>query len=149
MNAMAPAVVNDVLYGADRQVADFVAGLVGLKAGWEQYVALGVVKGDDLVGGVVFHGYRPAAKDVEITAGFTTPRWCSPATFTQIMRYPINQLGCERCTARTAAANAPARRFLERLGFQLEGRLRQGYDGVDDMLVYGVLKAEGRWRRVV
>jgi len=138
---------NNVLYGADQSVADMVKALCGLVCQWDHYAALGVVRDHALIGGVVFHDYRPQAADIEITAGFTTPRWCSPATFGEIMRYPLVQLDLERCTARVASGNHPARRFLERLGFIEEGRLRRGRDGVQDDVIYGVLREEGRWRR--
>jgi RimJ/RimL family protein N-acetyltransferase len=143
------SVKDGVLYGADEAVARLVKRLSGVNKGdWPWFRALGVVKGDTLVGGVVFHNYRPEAYDIEITAGFSTPRWCSPATLTQILRYPITQLGCRRCTARTAMSNRKARFFLERLGFECEGVMRRAYDGKEDMLVYGVLREQLAWQRV-
>ena len=138
---------NDVLYGADAAVAGLVKQLGDVKGDWPWYAALGVVKGGRLVGGVVFHDWRPDAYDIQITAGFETPRWCSPLTLTQILRYPIEQLGCRRCTAFTAMSNRKARFFLERLGFECEGVLRKGHDGVEDRLVYGVLREQLKWRQ--
>lgn len=143
------ALRNGVLYGADAAVARLVRRLSGVSKGeWPWFQALGVVKGGELIGGVVFHSYRPEAYDIEITAAFASPKWCSPATLSQILRYPIEQLGCRRCTAKTATSNRRARFFLERLGFECEGVLRRAYDGKEDWLVYGVLREQLRWRKV-
>lgn len=141
-------IVNGVLYGEDQQVAEFVRNLVGLKGRWETCSALGVVKDGELLGGVVFHDYRPAADDMELSAAFTSPKWCSARTLTQMLRYPMLQLRLKRATARTAESNWIARDFLERLGFEQEGCLRRAYDGQQDMILYGCLRDQFFWRKV-
>jgi RimJ/RimL family protein N-acetyltransferase len=61
------------------------------------------------------------------------------------MRYPFIQLGCNRITAITKAKNQPARAFLCRLGFHLEG-VHPGVFLDDDAISYGLLRSDAsRW----
>jgi RimJ/RimL family protein N-acetyltransferase len=123
-------------------VAAFVEKRLKLDGQWAFYQAIGVMLGDRLVGGVVFHDYHPRAADIEISAAFDTAAWCSPAALKGFLFYPMHTLKLQRCTARVAESNARARRFLSRLGFREEGRLRRAFDGEEDMLVYGVLRED-------
>jgi RimJ/RimL family protein N-acetyltransferase len=133
-----------LLFHADEKVAGFVRRRLALDANgrWSLYRAIGVLKGDDLIGGVVFHDYHPRARDIEISAAFDTPAWCSLSALRGILFYPLHTLNLERCTARVAEGNAQARSFLTRLGFREEGRLRRAFDGEEDMMIYGVLREE-------
>jgi len=91
--------------------------------------------------------YHPEAADVSITGAFTSPAWCLPQTMKQIMAYPLQTLQCKRCTSKSARKNKPNRRFLERLGFVVEGVQRRAYDGKQDIILYGVLLEELKWKK--
>lgn len=135
--------LGSVLYGADDHVADLVLSLLPKITGrWTRFVALGVVRRGELRGGVIFHDYNPVAADIRISAAFTGSAWCLPRTLRTIFDYPVRQLGCRRATMMIAADNDPALTFAERLGFRLEGRMRQGADRDTDRLIYGVLIPE-------
>ena len=140
-------VVGSVLYSDDEYVANFVRSQfprVG-PTRWEAFKALGVLRGGSLIGGVVFHNYHEAANDIEISAAMLHPRWCLPATVKQLFAYPLAQLKCTRITARTSRRNKPARTFLERLGFRVEGVLRRAHDGKQDVILYGLLVEQSEW----
>jgi len=68
-----------------------------------------------------------------------------PHVLKAIFEYVFNQLGCVRCTAISKITNKKARAFLEGMGFQLEGKLRLGYDGKKDALIYGLLASECKY----
>ena len=71
----------------------------------------------------------------------------SRAFLRRMGQYVFGELGCTRASCRVAANN-PWRDVLTRMGWQQEGRLRRGYDGVSiDMLVFGILKEEYRYGR--
>ena len=71
----------------------------------------------------------------------------SRAFLRRMGQYVFSELGCTRASCRVAADN-PWRDVLTRMGWQQEGRLRRGYDGVSiDMLVFGILKEEYRYGR--
>lgn len=98
---------------------------------------------NDFVAGVVITNYRGI--DCEIScAGETAMAW-RPHVCRAVFDYIFNQLGCVRCTASTLKSNKRTRDFLEGLGFTLEGRLRLGYDGRKDALIYGLLASECRY----
>jgi RimJ/RimL family protein N-acetyltransferase len=59
--------------------------------------------------------------------------------------YPLRQLGCVRITAPIADGNDGAIRFVTKLGFQLEGRLRKAMPDGADRLIYGLLKEDCKW----
>jgi len=90
--------------------------------------------------GVVFHEYR--GHDVQMSTATETPLAWKPHVLKAIFTYAFKQLGCVRATAFTKKSNRRARSFLEGLGFQLEGRIRLGHDGVKDALIYGLLASE-------
>lgn len=144
--------IDRVLYGADQQVADFVAARIPSVAerGWpKDYTALGVVIDHKLVGGIVFTNCHATPDlgiyDIEMSGAFDDPRWCLPQTLARLFSYPFVQVGCVRMTTITGASNARARRLDERLGFVQEGVIRKGLDGVEDAIVYGMLREECRW----
>lgn len=151
----------NVIYNDDERVAEFIIPMLpkGPVWHWDNFRALGVVRRSadpevlELIGGVIFHNYRPHARDIEITAAFNSPRWCLPDTIKQILAFPIEQLGCTRCTARTARNNKHARLFNERLGFKVEGVQRRAFDGKPsprgDTIMYGLLLDQFEWLRKV
>lgn len=135
-----PYIIGSLLYGANEIVSEFVRGLIPTMHNhqWGTHVAIGVLRGDELVGGVVYHNYR--YHDIEFSGAFTTPRWCLPQTLRGLFQYPFEQLGCVRMTTVTARNNKRARRMDEGLGFRLEGCLRKAFDGKQDAMIYGLMR---------
>jgi RimJ/RimL family protein N-acetyltransferase len=161
IEAPPPLRVGHVIYNDKQRVADFIATLLPKGPDWHwdtaNFNALGVVRKSaasedvyELIGGVIYHNYRPHAKDIEITAAFTSSRWCLPDTMRQLLDFPIRQLGCTRFTMRTSKKrNKPARRFAEHLGFIVEGTQRRGWDGKNDLILYGLLLDQFEWLKKV
>lgn len=128
----------------DRDVADWVSDQIWGAPEFENHQAIGVLRGSELVGGVVYHNYRE--HDIELSCAATDPRWLSRGRLSVLFGYPFIQLGCLRVTAVAARSNKRARRMNERLGFKLEGCARKAWEGKDAML-YGMLREECRWLR--
>jgi RimJ/RimL family protein N-acetyltransferase len=63
----------------------------------------------------------------------------------EAFRYPFLQLGAGRLTARIHAGNSASRKFVEALGFKLEGIIRETLADGADLCVYGMLRRECRW----
>lgn len=68
----------------------------------------------------------------------------SRAMLAWFYQYAFVQHRCCRVTARIRASNKRSQRLAERLGFQREGVLRQGY-GDEDALIYGLLRDDYPW----
>jgi RimJ/RimL family protein N-acetyltransferase len=107
-----------LLFGCD----DLLAAWAGKRLGMEiakPNTSIGVAHDGKIVAAAVFNNYRPP--NVEITFVTSSRRWASPGSVKAILGYPFKQLGCKRVTAIIEASNQPARAFLCRLGFKLEG----------------------------
>ena len=105
--------------------------------------SIGVAHSGKIVAVAVFNNYRPP--NIEITFVTTSPRWASPGAVKAILRYPFVQLGCKRLTAIIEATNQPARAFLWRLGFRLEG-VHPDVFASGAAETYGLLKKDAaRW----
>ena len=134
-----PAGVHTDMVGA--YVVEKIGGMA-LTPG--MFTAMMVVNDEgDFVAGVVFSNFR--GTDVEVSCASETPAAWRPHVCRAIFKYVFEQLGCVRCTSITVKGNRKARGFLESLGFQLEGNVRLGYDGMRDALIYGLLRSECRF----
>lgn len=135
-----------ILAGHDKEVAEWVATkLPHFHIAPDHYRALGLLApGGQLVAGVVYDNFRGHDLHMHIAA-VEGRRWLRREFLYEGFRYPFEQLGCERLTGLVASRNIEAQRFDEKLGFVLEGRLRQWLPDGDDLLVYGMLKSECRF----
>jgi RimJ/RimL family protein N-acetyltransferase len=61
--------------------------------------------------------------------------------FNVVFSYIFNDLNATRVTGLGRAKNKVARRFIEHLGFKLEGIMREAFED-DDLCVYGFLKKD-------
>lgn len=110
----------------------------------EPNTSIGVAHKGKIVAAAVFNNYRPP--NVEVTFVTTSSRWASPGAVRAILRYPFIQLGCKRVTAVIEATNQPARAFLCRLGFKLEGEHPDVFPSGAAAETYGLLlKDAQRW----
>lgn len=148
-------VVDHVLYGMDQEVSAWVAERVPVLAGRAAAgdgasAALGVVRGERIIAGIVFRNYRSGV-DIEVDLAAEDPRWAFPVTLRRLFRYPFVQLGLPRITCIVSAANARCRELCEGrpgkpgLGWKHEGTARRAYDGTNDALIFGMLREDCRF----
>jgi RimJ/RimL family protein N-acetyltransferase len=107
-----------LIFNSDAELARWAGSKLGMHLA-EPNTSIGVAHRGKIVAAAVFNNYRPP--NIEVTFVTTSPRWASPGAVRAILRYPFIQLGCKRVTAVIEATNQPARAFLCRLGFKLEG----------------------------
>jgi RimJ/RimL family protein N-acetyltransferase len=107
--------------------------------------AIGVMRGNELAAGVVYHEYRPEQGDCEMSIAARTPRWASRAAIRTLLAYPFVQLDCRRVTARVRSDNERALRFDLGIGFQVEGRLKSWYAPGVDCVMLGLMRDD--WKR--
>lgn len=101
--------------------------------------ALGVAVDYRLIGGIVFSGYN--GSDVEITVA-GEPRAWTPAFLKRVGEYVWQEMDCLRVTIRTEQPRVVD--LAQRLGGQIEGRMRDFYGSGRDAFVIGVLRRD--WR---
>lgn len=134
----------NLVLGRDAEVAAWVAAHIPHVTQFDAMTAIGIERGGQLVGGVVYHEFR--GNDVQMSCAATSRRWLTRPFLSAIFNYPFVQLGCDRVTACTPKKNVHTRRFLEGVGFIEEGNMRRGFVG-DDCIVYGMLREECKWMR--
>ncbi len=140
-----------LIYGLDDAAAAWVASRIAHVANADElrpYVAVGMANDDGQpVGGIVWHGWRPGYRGIELTAAATDPRWLTRSIVREVFAYPFLTLDCVRVTTFTPASNRRALKLNAKLGFQHEGVVRLGY-GDEDAVIMGLLCEEwlvGRW----
>ena len=109
----------------------------------EPCIGVAILVDSRIEGGLVFRNYK--GHDMEIAMAFDTPRAFTKGVIKFTFSYIFGQHDCARCTALIKRSNKRSRRLVEGLGFVLEGKARQGYDGIEDLMIYGMLKQECRW----
>tara|TARA_R110000803_G_scaffold44377_3_gene93967 strand:- start:627 stop:1043 length:417 start_codon:yes stop_codon:yes gene_type:complete len=126
-------------------IAKLVSEAVGIDQHmpFENYSALGLVKNNQLIAGVIYNHFTETSIMAHI-AGKPGKRWLNRDFLFAMFDYPFNQLGVNRITGLVAKKNKEARRFDEHLGFKYEGNMRHALAD-DDMLIYGMLKRECKW----
>lgn len=82
-----------VLFGANETVAQFVADLMPFATGFSSCTALGSIdSAGRLVGGVVFHDWRPEWRRIELSAAGIRPGWLTRGLLKACGLYAFDQL---------------------------------------------------------
>lgn len=124
-------------------IAAFVAQVQGQSEPWGNYTAIGWVRRDELIAGVVYNNFSGAGVCAHIGA-IPGRHWMTREFLGAIFAYPFDQLRLRRITGLVARKNKPARRFVENLGFRYEGCVRHALQN-DDWMLYGMLREECRF----
>lgn len=134
-----------LVFGHDQEIAEFVQRRIkGMQRPFGPCSAIGVIRNNKLVGGVVYTEYYPEYKTVTVSFAFDDPHWATREVLGSVCAFPFIQLDCNRANAMIARRNKRSRQFVEFLGFKLEGCARKGF-GPEDAMIYGMLKKECRW----
>lgn len=123
-----------------------IGGLTQTPGGYE---AIGVARGDRLVGGCLYTEYRPCKDGGNIIMFAAGHNWLSRGVIRELLGYPFRQrpygLNCHRVTVTIARSNRVSRKLVSDLGFREEGKVRRGYDVKQDLMIYGLLRDEQKW----
>jgi len=109
----------NLLYGHDKQVADFVARTVpGLERGFGPCKTIGVVNDGNLVAGLVYHNWNPEHGVIEISGSALDPHWLTRPILREMFDYPFNRCGCQLVVMRVSPHNKRLHRQLKAYGFK-------------------------------
>jgi hypothetical protein len=99
----------DYVYGHDAVVADFVAQLIPRcrERGFPSTAkAIGIIKNDSLVAGLVYSNYDPDAGIIEMSgAALPGINWLTRGVIDRMYQYPFLQCGCQMIVQQTAASD--------------------------------------------
>ena len=101
--------------------------------------AIAAVQGGKIIGAVAYQLYSPPNIFLSVAG---EGKWLTPGNLAGWFWYPFEQLECTRCTALVHKKNKISRRFVERLGFKVEGVLREAAEDGKDLIIYGLLKRD-------
>lgn len=105
------------LYGHSEAVAAFVASLIPeCSRGFGNCTAIGVLDGEKLVAGLVYHNWNPDSGVIEMSCAAVTSRWLTRPVLRAIYDYPFNQVGCQLAVARVAEDATHLRRMWKAIG---------------------------------
>jgi|TARA_R100001530_G_scaffold3596_5_gene5285 RimJ/RimL family protein N-acetyltransferase len=126
-------------------IAHFVSGIIGERQHFpfENYSAIGLIKDDELVAGVIYN-HATGSNIMAHIAAVEGKKWLTREFLFAMFDYPFNQLGVRRITGLVPKKNTVARRFDTHLGFKYEGNMRNALPD-DDMIIYGMLREKCKW----
>lgn len=100
---------------------------------------VGIERDGKLVAGVVYCNFSKTGCNMHVAS--ITPYWFTRDFAKVVFAVPFKQWGFERVTALVYEDNERSWKFLERIGFVLEGKMR----GLQPVRIYGLLNSECRW----
>lgn len=148
MSTNTAALSNQLVYGHDAEVGNWVAGQLGL-VNPHPSAAIGIIRDNKFIGGVLYNNFyingegRPIS--IEISLAMIDKRWASRHTIAQLLEYPFIQLNLERVQSTVSKRDKNVRRILDKLGFKLEGIGRKAWHKGGDCAVYSMLRHECHW----
>ena len=116
------------------EVAKFVGDRVGSEV-YPPYTCMGLGDENGIYAGVVFNCYTGA--DIHFTAAGS--RW-TRQFLREVWQYVFVQMKCLRMTAVTRQPEVV--RLAQRLGGEIEGRLRNHFGHGEDGIILGILKED-------
>ena len=113
----------------DPRVSEWVSERLGYKRGFGNCHALGVLRGESLIAGVVYHDWSPENETVQLSAAADDRRWLSRQVVRDVLGYPFSF--AQTSFIQTDMEN-PARAIFRKLGAtehvipRLLGRTKDG-----------------------
>lgn len=138
-----------ILTGERERVAKWMASRIRdmTEVPTKDFEAIAITRDGKIIGAVMYTDYReiaPGQHDISMHCS-GEPGWLTKATLRVFFTYPFEQLCCVRATGIIARSNKRALDLNRRLGFKIEGCIRDGFGVGKDGLITGMLKRECRW----
>ena len=77
---------------------------------------MGVIDGDQLIAGMIYHNYSPENQTIELSGAATSRRWLTRPVFKAMFSYPFEEIGCQMVVARHSQRNIALRRMWKSVG---------------------------------
>jgi RimJ/RimL family protein N-acetyltransferase len=136
-------IFDGVLYGCDREVAEWVASRIPGFAISPGAVALGVSRETRLIAGVIYERFNGVHMEVSISAA--EPGWASRAVLARLFGYPFEQMGCKAISCIVPMDNLQSLNLATKLGFEPEAIVKYAAQSGADILVLKLFRERCRW----
>lgn len=108
-------------------------------------VGIGVMDDGMILGCMVYDNYLPHLSSIAVSIVISDKRCVTRQAIKRMMHYPFIELNLNRITANIDSSNEKSIKLCKKLGFALEGVIREGSLDYRDLLVFGMLKRECKW----
>ncbi len=136
-----------ILPDFDGQVARWISDKMGQGDDQllsEAMMTFAFAEDEKLLGALLFHNYEPQHA-IWWTVYTTDKRWCNRRMLRQMFGLAFGLLQCKRINLLIETDNTASLKFVQKLGFQIEGKLRRFSLKDKDCYILGMLKEECRW----
>jgi RimJ/RimL family protein N-acetyltransferase len=137
--------LSELLWGHAEAVANWVwqrCDKIHRQLPENTYQAVGVVDGNGVQAGFIFHDWLPEFGTIDMTLAAETPRWASRRIIRQILSYPFVTLDCQRITVVTSEQNKLALRLAEGVGFKREATIERAYGPNENAVLLRLFKED-------
>lgn len=134
----------ELVYDQKERIGAWVANMVGQGASWGDFYAIGVVRGDDIIAGVVINNYNGANATCHIAIAQQTK--AIVPLFQAVCDYAFRHCGLKRLTGMVPTNEPHIIAFDKHLGFEEEFVMKDGAPGAD-MQVLVMRPDNCRWLR--
>lgn len=111
----------------------------------QPYACMGIMDGSDLIAVTMYHDYVPL-HSIQASFASISPRWATRNTLRRMFAYPFRQMSVKIMYAIVAHKNTKNNEIMKRIGFSLDGVIRNYYnEGEDDASWYSMKKNECKW----
>lgn len=136
--------VGDVIFDADQHVARWVAARIPGYTQSQAARALGVIKNDRLVAGVVYENFNGVHVEAAIAAEPGTA-WASRQTLHSLFYYPFTMLGCEAISVSVPSTNLESLNLATKLGFEPEAIVALAAHDQSSLIVLKAWRIKCKW----
>lgn len=141
---------NGLIYGLDREIADWVSWNLARQYGWfDGCKSVGVVKDDKIIAGIVYSDIKVDANGAPHSCAMSIysvdKKWATKHNLKELFRFPFIQLGLKRVHTVCSAQKGEIMKFNERLGFKQEGYHREAWPMGGDSVSFAMLLGECKW----
>lgn len=131
-----------LIFDDNERIADWCAQRIEHFAGWgSDPKAIGYEVSGALKGGVVYTNYTKA----NVFASIVCEAPISKKFLFSMFYCPFEQFGVKHISCAIEGSNLRSINLCTRLGFKLEGRLRESAVNGEDVIMMGMLRSECRW----
>lgn len=112
--------------------------------GWDslQAYAVQVMNKGKLKAVVMYTNFT--GENCEMHIASNSQDWCSRSVLHDLFWYPFEVLKVNRVSAMTHKSDTKLQSFMQRVGFEHEGTMKEFY-GDDDAIIWGMLKRHCSW----
>jgi len=136
---------SDIVPDYDNIITKWICSMLGENTNWIQnYQTFGIIRNSKIIAGLIFHNLN-YGQDVWWTIYSNDKHWCTRKIIKRFMYEAFEVLQCRRINLLVNTDNQQCLKFVTRLGFKIEGCLRQYREDGKDCYILGLLKSENKF----